>query len=1116
MKKQNFLKIAGLAVLAVFMAACPVSLLPPVSGSPAIPEGQGLVSLSIAGSASRTIFPDDWNDFTYSVTFTSGEKKETQELVDGSGSFTLDAPFTWTGLVEAKLDDDVVGIANLGSFELLEGGTKEFKNILIQPAPGNDGILSWEVEFPDDLTAADLYYRKGETGAETTIDLLTSGRVGLVSSGVLNLEPGDYLFRAVLSFATNNLSAGKVEAVHIYPDLTSTLAWSFPMEAFFEVEDVTVTVPINASAGITITGIVMNADGIAPISEYTEEGSDYIFVIPGLRTDLNDVENLRLDITTTNSVVNVPAKDYAKVDGALDMDAVDIFKLVGTVGTNGTISVTLGTEDPVEYKQNFQLDLIKGTAGTIAVEANDLYKIDASSGAGPFTMTADVAASASFIREYYAINVPTPSNGTVTLSGHVATPSFRALPGTTITVTIATVSGDYLLPDTGPDVKYDGGSVTVSGSGATWTFTMPTEDVTVTALFLARGHIVIYSGGPRYTIVASEMSAAANGGGTNGTYAYANSLTEFILEAPGQGRNGGTAITYNEGGTHAGESSFALSCAAAFDTTYSGALSFWMKANANANVAWFGTGNNPWTNVITYFSETHNNNAIPVTTEWQHYIVPIPMSQAAINRFFFWKASPGTNVFYIDDIEFVPAVEVELTSITIPATTIEFPYPGAVTLNDLIGNPSGATGQQLVDMRFTYTYEGVTATLRAPGAQGNLGHRWSELVPSSNYTLSVTGDVTLAGDARSFTPNDRSIPFTAALIFKGVTSNPMAGSFSAGGEIVTVATVPNGSIAVSGLDAMGQAPVGSTITITLSPNTNYRYDDNTISVVTASSTPVTVTRIGQTLQWTFVQPSEPVTVTAAFTPVGLESLYVIENWEATQSNGAWNGGYIGDLTNAGAPRRNFGYWMMPIGAGYVAGPPAIGSNTSPLNSSGNSAFYLIGQGGYNTVVGSNGNATAGFTDPPRSIGVVWLTPNIEGSTPNVYPASFGRNFPTALNLSGRPSISIRLLVRGAGDTYALALHNGGNLSTTGNTTGEIRYNAASSGTAYSVPITQGGAGEWPTITVPMSDFTSQAGFDITAVTGWSLILVSKTTAITQGTTAEGTFVIEAVWANAVP
>ena len=259
MKKiLNILAIAGLCLGVVLMAACPSAFRPVSSGGNPVSAGKGAISLSIAGSAARTVFPDELENFTYIAAFTTTDAVEEDEIVVplSNGRVTVELePATWDIFIQATFGGNLVGKAEIPGVTLAEDETKQFNSILIQPfATGPKGTFVWTLEYPAETDSVIICIDDDE------IDLLNDDLsdydiVFADPKYSIELEPGAYLFCAQLE--CNSIEAGMAEIIHIYPGLQTSIDWKF-----YQKFDITVTQPgsngtIAVDKAEAMTGVVV-------------------------------------------------------------------------------------------------------------------------------------------------------------------------------------------------------------------------------------------------------------------------------------------------------------------------------------------------------------------------------------------------------------------------------------------------------------------------------------------------------------------------------------------------------------------------------------------------------------------------------------------------------------------------------------------------------------------------------------------------------------------------------------------------------------------------------------------------------------------------------------------
>jgi hypothetical protein len=221
----------------------------------------------------------------------------------------------------------------------------------------------------------------------------------------------------------------------------------------------------------TVEGSVKVNDGAVEVSG---SGNEWSFEMPSGNVDISaDVEPIPGDEPRYSvSVSPRPANGTLRPDKT-------------SAAAGETVQVTASADN------NYRLGALLVNNGEVAVSG--------SGGARSFTMPASavrITAAFEFISaetQRYGIAVsPAPSHGSLTLDK-----SFAA-EGETVHVTTEAASGYRLASGS---LKVNNGAVTVSGSGNTWSFSMPSGAVQISAEFEAITAV------PRYTItIASPLT----------------------------------------------------------------------------------------------------------------------------------------------------------------------------------------------------------------------------------------------------------------------------------------------------------------------------------------------------------------------------------------------------------------------------------------------------------------------------------------------------------------------------------------------------------------------------------------------------------------------------------
>ena len=182
-------------------------------------------------------------------------------------------------------------------------------------------------------------------------------------------------------------------------------------------------------------------------------------------------------VSVTNGKFTMPAKAVTVTANfsAIDYSVSVLSAQNGSVTANKT-TATIGTVVTltIEPASGYELSEL-----TVTADGGTSVAISGTGNTRTIVMPAsNVTVTASFKEISYSVNVGTAANGSVTADKTIA----RA--GDTVTLTLAPDSGYMLKAVTVKDSN--GATVSVSGTGNERTFTMPINDVAVTALFVAR------------------------------------------------------------------------------------------------------------------------------------------------------------------------------------------------------------------------------------------------------------------------------------------------------------------------------------------------------------------------------------------------------------------------------------------------------------------------------------------------------------------------------------------------------------------------------------------------------------------------------------------------------
>ncbi len=781
----NVLKIAGLCAGFLLFAACPAVFENDLLGGAKAPAGKAVVQLNVARVSDRSIFPDEMEQFSYDVTSTADGKTAVRGTLDrGSGSIVLDAGVAWTILIEAKFEDEIVGTATIENVQLADREEKEYSGIKILPVTGATvaaGTLVYDITLPE-VDSAVLYIE------DTPIDLTQPG----AASGDEEFAPGYYLVRAVLE--KDGKLAGRADIVHVYPGLTTTVDWAFSTGSFSTSKDVTVSVNIASSAEVTIENVTLVTKDFGKNGNGAEAGGIYTFVMNELDAATAAVEGVYLEIETSKNTLTTAAGNYTIGNGNLiALDPLSIYAIKMTSNTNGLLKLEAGDLE-VEQSGIVERDVFDATNVTVTATPSAGFDIredsfivtgaaatisdvaDSDAQTAVFAVNGDdVTVAVTFYSPAgtYAVAVDTTDESAdIEISG--VDDISAVAPNQTVTVQATPKAGYKIGGVTEPTANATGVTFTpVLNTARTWTFTMPSENVTVSMNYPELGAMEIFKGGLKQGVTIVDSVVDCN------YYVGTIDFVDTAYELEGGGHNGNLRVIKIERpiGEGRGEYGFTLNAAEVLKLQESGAtaLSFWVKGSkAKGNTFQFVGFGNANSGKVSYLDIANNFTSL-VTTEWKQFIVPVPPMKAetAINRVFFIKFDLDNNhQVYLDDIEFLTATDVTFDSIAIPSAHIEtLPTPAPFNPSTLLNGKAG----------LVYTTADKSVTARLIDGTNRVGLR-NTFANWFDSVYSVDGDATM--DGNNVVPGGLGAAFNLYLSAGGKISNAMA--FSVAASAMTV------------------------------------------------------------------------------------------------------------------------------------------------------------------------------------------------------------------------------------------------------------------------------------------------------------------------------------------
>jgi hypothetical protein len=376
----------------------------------------------------------------------------------------------------AKAGDTVVLAVTASTGYVLKAGTVKVNDGAVTVS-GSGAAYSFEMPAGHVTVSAEFEVQKAAP-VEYTVSV-TAPEHGKISASPAKAAAGTTITLTVTPEEGYQLQAGSLKANDTAVTVSGT-SYTFVMPA----AAVTVTGAFEALPPGEYTVLIdKEGEGTieADVSKATAGATVTLTVTPEtgwrLQADTLKVNNGAVTVSGTGPYTFTMPAGTAKVSGVFE--EIVYLVLIGDL-TNGTI-----TADPES-----------GTAGTtitLTVTPDEGYELkgiltvtDESGGAVEMITTTTfvlplggVTVSGEFVELVYDVKITKPANGTITAD------KTSAPEKTTITLTVKPGNGYKLAAGSLKVAKDGGGTITVSGSGTTYTFALPAEDVTVSAQFEA-------------------------------------------------------------------------------------------------------------------------------------------------------------------------------------------------------------------------------------------------------------------------------------------------------------------------------------------------------------------------------------------------------------------------------------------------------------------------------------------------------------------------------------------------------------------------------------------------------------------------------------------------------
>ncbi|GHV74793.1 hypothetical protein AGMMS49940_20950 [Spirochaetia bacterium] len=565
--KKFMNRTTGLAALygfivgaAVLFAACSNLVSPSSKAGIATEPGTGQVQVSIAGedfapaASVRTIFPTQ-PTLSYKYTFTkAGATPQVMPYVDGT--FTL-VTGNWNLTVDAYLEAAHTNLVATGStaaaFTVTEGVSTPVSVTLEPVTSTGTGTLTYTVTYPAGATLDSLTWKKLGGAVLPNFDVTSFNDDGLNKTLLETGTPvaaGYYVITAALTDGGGK-TAGKMEVVHIYQNLTSDVTLTFVADDFtlFDPTPPAEVSSLTATAGNTEVVLTWTdpADSdfdkvVITFSPEPPSGTSTVDVAAGTQTatitGLTNGTAYTFTVKTVDTLGNtsagtpatatpvVPITYTVTVDGNVVTASTKIdfvFNAAVTGLTDGDITIagppgaaTKGTLTEND-STHWSLTLTVTTPGlaTVAISKTGIESVAKSITLhGGLTFTAGVATAAFSSSD---INGVTYGNGkfvAVGANGKIGTSSDGATWAAATTITPAFGGSNSIRGVTYGGTTFvavgNGGEIGTSTDGATW--------AAATSITPAFGSVnifgVTYDGTTFVAVGAGKIGTSADNGAT--------------------------------------------------------------------------------------------------------------------------------------------------------------------------------------------------------------------------------------------------------------------------------------------------------------------------------------------------------------------------------------------------------------------------------------------------------------------------------------------------------------------------------------------------------------------------------------------------------------------------
>jgi hypothetical protein len=472
----------------------------------------GAVTLSGSGNTYTFTMPDAHVTVTaaftlkaYQITTSGIDNGNVTATVNGATvtTATMGASVTLTAvpaenyqLQSIAVTDEGDATVTLGGSDTIRTFTMPASDVTVAATFVDQSAPTYTVSIPNPFEHGTVSADLTSAVAETPITLTASPAGGYRLAGITvtkTSDSGTVTVSGTENTRTFTMPASNVTVAAVFETVgTYTITindfehGSITASAQVQNKGTTVVLTQHPEAGYkaVLNSLTVTRTGTAQTVAVGTFGEEWSFNMPEFDVTVSQVQFKAIDYNITITAPGNGNSIAATVNGSA----------ATTATVEDTVTIEATPDGSYEFKS---VTVTKKGSGTV--------EVNGSGNTRTFAMPADDVTVAAVFGSVgtYAISVP----GSVTAKVNSAAVDSAAA-GTEITLTVSPASGYRLKADS---LKVNNGAVEVKGSGNTWTFTMPPENVSVQAEFeVSVYNITIASDIANGTVKASKTGQEGN------------------------------------------------------------------------------------------------------------------------------------------------------------------------------------------------------------------------------------------------------------------------------------------------------------------------------------------------------------------------------------------------------------------------------------------------------------------------------------------------------------------------------------------------------------------------------------------------------------------------------